>query len=148
LRKLVEGSMGASLATGRRGKFDLAHKADINVTPFVDVMLVLLIIFMVAAPLPTVWLKADMPPPSKAPPPPIRPALITIEHGGKVAFNGQRMTLEQLPRVVRQALGPDPSQQRIMVHASRDVAYKDFMAVMNRLEGEGLTKIALVSENL
>ena len=61
--------MGAKLGGGGGGKFDLGQNSDINVTPFVDVMLVLLIIFMVSIPAATVSIKLDLPPPMKTLPP-------------------------------------------------------------------------------
>src|ERR1700712_5216508 len=76
--------MGAKLGGGGGGKFDLGQNSDINVTPFVDVMLVLLIIFMVAIPAATVSIKLDLPP--AIPPPPgakiEEPTLINIQNGG------------------------------------------------------------------
>ena len=76
--------MGAKLGGGGGGRFDLGQNSDINVTPFVDVMLVLLIIFMVAIPAATVSIKLDLPP--AVPPPPgtktEEPTVINIQNGG------------------------------------------------------------------
>src|SRR5215469_15686907 len=78
--------MAAKLAGGKKGRYELGQNADINVTPFVDVMLVLLIIFMVAAPLATTALKIDLPP-AQAPKNPQdqkKPTFISITRGGVV----------------------------------------------------------------
>src|SRR6185437_5901381 len=85
--------MAAKLGGGGGGRFDLGQNSDINVTPFVDVMLVLLIIFMVAIPAATVSIKLDLPP--AIPPPPgakvEEPVLINIQQGGSV-FIGEKPT--------------------------------------------------------
>src|SRR5690349_23558776 len=91
--------MGAKLGGGGGGRFNLGQNADMNVTPFVDVMLVLLIIFMVSIPAATVSIKLDLPP--AVPPPPgtkvKEPTLINIQQGGRV-FIGQTATdLDRLP---------------------------------------------------
>src|ERR1019366_7165072 len=69
---------------GGKRKFDLGQNADINVTPFVDVMLVLLIIFMVTAPLATVSIKVDIPPATKPPTPTKPPTYISISNDGEL----------------------------------------------------------------
>src|SRR5678816_4053501 len=85
--------MGAKLGGQGGGRFDLGQNSDINVTPFVDVMLVLLIIFMVAIPAATVSIKLDLPP--AIPPPPgtkvKEPVLINLSPGGGVVI-GERAT--------------------------------------------------------
>jgi len=140
--------MGASIAVGRPDRSSLGHKADINVTPFIDVMLVLVIVFMVAAPLPVVWLKADMPPPGKSAPQLLPPVIVSIAKGGKLSLDGKAVALDSLPASVADALGPQRPHGRILVRSDRNVAYADFMAVMNQLESHGLTHIALISEDL
>jgi biopolymer transport protein ExbD len=140
--------MGATLTVGRQGRMALGHKAEINVTPFVDVMLVLVIVFMVAAPLPVVWLKADMPPPGQTTPNQAQPVIVSIARGGRLTLNGHAVGLDALPSSVSEALGPQRRGGRILVRSNRDVAYKDFMAVMNQLESHGLTHVALISEDL
>ena len=139
--------MGAPLAI-RPGQFNAGQNTEINVTPFVDVMLVLVIVFMVMAPLPKVWIKADMPPPGDAARPLLDPVIVSIQHGGKLALNGKAVSLDALPQAVTEALGPQRPKGRVMVRSNRDVAYRDFMAVMNQLQAHGLTHIALISEDL
>src|SRR6201990_2503494 len=90
--------MGAKLGGGGGGRFDLGQNSDINVTPFVDVMLVLLIIFMVAIPAATVSIKLDLPP--AIPPPPgtkvKEPILINIQAAGGVFIGDKPTTLAGL----------------------------------------------------
>ena len=142
--------MGAKLGGGGGGKFDLGQNSDINVTPFVDVMLVLLIIFMVAIPAATVSIKLDLPP--AIPPPPgakvEEPTLINIQNGG--IFIGETpTTLATLPADLARKLNkPDPTQERVYIRANRDVHYGEFMSVMNELQGNGYFQVALINEEL
>jgi biopolymer transport protein ExbD len=153
--------MAAKLAGGGKKKFDLGQNSDINVTPFVDVMLVLLIIFMVTAPLATVSIKLDLPP-AKAPPPSAHdkpPTYISIDNGGNlfVSFaTGPQTTemrpvptLEGLAPVIAQSLGvPDPTDQRVFIRADMHVHYGKFMDVLNQLQHDGYFKIGLISEEV
>src|SRR3546814_19435229 len=98
--------MGAKLGGGGGGRFDLGQSSDINVTPFVDVMLVLLIIFMVAIPAATVSIKLDLPP--AIPPPPgtkvKEPILINLQPGGGLFIGEKKTTLLTLPADLSQTL--------------------------------------------
>ena len=146
--------MGASVGGGKKGKFDLGQNSDINVTPFVDVMLVLLIIFMVAAPLPTVSIKVEIPPP--VPPPPDQPKkdpiFINIQSGGHLFLASQPTDMGRLVQDVSykftQQGSTNPTNERVMIRADRDVPYRTFMDVLNTLQGGGYTKIGLISEDL
>ena len=147
--------MGAKLGGGGGGRFDLGQNSDINVTPFVDVMLVLLIIFMVAIPAATVSIKLDLPP--AIPPPPgtkvKEPVLINLQPGGGVFIGDKATTLDGLPADLSRTLAADdptlPStQQRVYIRADRLVRYGDFMAVMNTLQGNGFYQVALINEEL
>ncbi len=144
--------MGAKVGGGGGGKFDLGQNSDINVTPFVDVMLVLLIIFMVAAPLATVSIKVDLPPATPPPPDqpkPKDPVFINVEQYGKVYIAAKETSLATLLTYVTTALAsPNPTEERIMIRANSYVPYKDFMAVLNTLQGGGFLKIGLISEDL
>jgi biopolymer transport protein ExbD len=147
--------MGAKLGGGGGGKFDLGQNSDINVTPFVDVMLVLLIIFMVAIPAATVSIKLDLPP--AIPPPPgtkvKEPILINIQPGGGVFIGEKGTSLATLPADLSRVLAADdptlpPTQQRVYIRADKQVRYGDFMAVMNTLQGNGFYQVALINEEL
>lgn len=143
--------MGAKLGGGGGGKFDLGQNSDINVTPFVDVMLVLLIIFMVAIPAATVSIKLDLPP--AIPPPPgakiEEPTLINIQQGGKLYIGEAPTSLGTLPADLARILAkPEPTEERVYIRADRTVRYGDFMAVMNTLQGNGYYQVALINEEL
>jgi biopolymer transport protein ExbD len=149
-----EYGMAAKLGGAKGGsKYDLGQNSDINVTPFVDVMLVLLIIFMVAAPLATVAIKIDLPP-AEAPKNPTdkKPTFLSVRRGGQVFVvaqdNTQQTPLENLASVLAGKLGANPQQQTVLLRADRDVRYGEFMAVVNQLQKDGFYKIGLISENL
>ena len=143
--------MAAQLAgPGGAGKFDLKQNAEINVTPFVDVMLVLLIIFMVSAPLATVSIKIDLPP---ATPPkdahPKKPTYISLQKGGHIFIVDSATTLDGLAAGLSRALNvPNPQNEVVLIRADRDVRYADFMAVVNQLQTDGFYKVGLITENL
>jgi biopolymer transport protein ExbD len=147
--------MGAKLGGGGGGRFDLGQNSDINVTPFVDVMLVLLIIFMVAIPAATVSIKLDLPP--AIPPPPgtkvKEPILINIQPGGGVFIGEKGTSLATLPADLSRTLTADdptlpPTQQRVYIRADKQVRYGDFMSVMNVLQGNGFYQVALINEEI
>ena len=125
--------------------------SDMNVTPFVDVMLVLLIIFMVAAPLATVSIRLDLPPAS--PPPPgeelKEPVYISIQDDTSLYVVEQETTLEQLIPTLSSALAvPNPREERVFVRANPDVMYERFMEVMNTLQENGFYKVGLLNEDI
>ena len=137
--------MGATLSA-RSGAWTVPQNADINVTPFVDVMLVLLIIFMVALPVSTVSVKVDLPQAQAAPVTAQPPVVVTLTLAGTVFVGERATTLEALPEATAAALGPNPEAQRVYLRADEGVRYRDLMAVMNRLRARGLEKVALVGE--
>lgn len=143
--------MGAKLGGSGGGKFDLGQNSDINVTPFVDVMLVLLIIFMVAVPAATVSIKLDLPP--AIPPPPgakvEEPTLINIQQGGGLYIGEQPTAINTLTADLARVLNsPNPTEERVYIRADRTVRYGDFMAVMNLLQEGGYYQVALINEEL
>lgn len=144
--------MGAKLGGGGGSRFDLGQNSDINVTPFVDVMLVLLIIFMVAIPAATVSIKLDLPPaippPPNAPKPP-EPTVINIQANGGVYIGEAPTNVDNLASDLARKLNkPDPTKERVYIRADRTVRYGQFMEVMNTLQGNGYFQVALINEEL
>jgi biopolymer transport protein ExbD len=149
--------MAAKLAGGGGGsKFDLGQNSDMNVTPFVDVMLVLLIIFMVVAPIATVSIRLDLPP-AKAPPPSEHqkpPTFISIQDSGQiyVSFGANQIkpsSMDGLASDLAASLAvPNPTNERIFIRADRHVRYRQFMDVINQLQLDGYFKIGLIAEDL
>jgi biopolymer transport protein ExbD len=137
---------------GKKGeKYNLGQNADINVTPFVDVMLVLLIIFMVSIPLATVAIKIDLPPATNENAND-KPTYLSIGQDGAITLvikgNDTKTSLATLGDDVTRALGgADPRSQNVLIRADRTVRYKDFMAVVNQLQTDGYYKVALITEN-
>ncbi|AZO10746.1 MULTISPECIES: TonB system transport protein ExbD [unclassified Mesorhizobium] len=123
---------------------DLEESHEINVTPFIDVILVLLIIFMVAAPLATVDVNVDLPGSTASPAPrPETPLFLTLKSDLTLAIGN-----DSLPRPsFAAALGSKTKgdkQTRIFLRADKTVGYGDLMEVMNLLRAAGYLKIALV----
>jgi biopolymer transport protein ExbD len=143
-----------AFAGTRAGRYSLRQNNEINVTPFVDVMLVLLIIFMVAAPLSTVAIKIDQPLATKEPPPLRPPTYVSISEDGAIFVSQGRSGLKStdlsnLSRDVAASLGvAEPTAERVMVRAGRRVRYGRFMTVINALKKAGYDKIGLINENL
>ena len=142
--------MAAKLSSGGGGKYEEEQNATINVTPFVDVMLVLLIIFMVAAPLASVTVKVVLPP-AVAPPGtnPPKPVYISIQPNGSLFIQDFRTDLATLGDDLRKNLGEkrNPEKERIFIRADKEVLYGDFMGVMNMLQDNGFYSVALVGED-
>ncbi len=143
--------MAAKLAGGPKSKYDLGQNSDINVTPFVDVMLVLLIVFMVAIPVATLAIKVDLPPATTVNTHPKPPTFISVLDGGQLVIvspeRGQQVTsLDQLANGLLTNLGPAARDQSILIRANRTVRYGDFMAVVNQLQADGFYKVSLITE--
>jgi biopolymer transport protein ExbD len=117
---------------------------EINVTPFIDVILVLLIIFMVAAPLSTVDVNVDLPSSTAQPAPrPDKPVFLTVKSDLSLALGDDPVNRENLAAALDAATQND-KEQRIFVRADRKVAYGDVMEMMNLLRAAGYLKIGLV----
>jgi biopolymer transport protein ExbD len=141
--------MAAKLSGGGGGKYHVEQNSDINVTPFVDIMLVLLIIFMVAAPLATVSIEVKLPravaPPAQNPP---KPVFISIQSDGDVFLGDFRSSPEALGDDLRvQIRTRNPEEERIFIRADQQTRYGDFMQVMNALQDNGFYSVALVGED-
>jgi biopolymer transport protein TolR len=135
---------GGSRRAGRRRTY--RPMAEINVTPFVDVMLVLLIVFMVAAPLLTVGVPVDLPK-TGAPnlPGQDEPLVVTIDNAGKVYLNETETTLDTLVAKLI-AITQNNAEARIFVRGDRTIAYGQIMEVMGTVSNAGFKRVALVAE--
>jgi biopolymer transport protein ExbD len=123
---------------------DLAEVHEINVTPFIDVMLVLLIIFMVAAPLATVDVKVDLPASTAQPTrKPDKPVYLSIKADGGMAIGERPVTAATLAAALRAATNNNPDE-RVFVRADKSVTYDVIMGAMNALRAAGYLKVALV----
>jgi biopolymer transport protein TolR len=143
--------MGIALSTGtqrvRRNRGRRSRlMSDINVTPFVDVMLVLLIVFMVTAPLLTVGIPVDLPEtraPALGQDP--EPLAVTIDSGGQIYLQDTLIEIEELvPRL--EAIAQNGYDQRVFVRGDRAVAYGTVAEVMGLLSSAGFNRIGLVNQ--
>jgi len=123
---------------------ELTEVHDINVTPFIDVMLVLLIIFMVAAPLATVDVPVDLPASTVQPQQrPDKPIYLTVKADLSLAIGDDPVTAGSLAAALDAATGSN-KEQRIFLRADRSVPYGAVMQVMNDLRAADYLKVALV----
>ena len=126
------------------GDDDGAELHEINVTPFIDVMLVLLIIFMVAAPLSTVDIAVDLPVSTARPQPrPDKPVFLTIKADLSLALGNNPLPAAELATALDAATSMD-RDKRIFLRADKSVSYGELTRVMNLLRAAGYLKVALV----
>jgi biopolymer transport protein ExbD len=146
--------MAAKLSGGGGGRYSLGQNSEINVTPFVDILLVLLIIFMVAVPMATVAIKVDLPPATdQKQENPKKPIFISIQKSGALYVAEKQTSLDNLQFDLDNAFNAEgqagpKDDQRVMVRADADVTYADFMGVLNALQTAGWYKVGLINEDI
>ena len=120
--------------------------SEINVTPFVDVMLVLLIIFMVTAPLLTVGVQVDLPESAAdSLPDDQEPLTISINSKGKIYIQEHQVTYQKMvPKLL--AIAKNRTDTRIYVRGDKNINYGRVLEIMGTLSGAGFSKVALISE--
>jgi TonB system transport protein ExbD (group 1) len=144
--RLGDTGLGGGTRFGRGGgsNDDLVVTHEINVTPFIDVILVLLIIFMVAAPLATVDVGVELPTSTaEQQPRPDKPVFLTVKADRTITVGEDVTARDALASALGQATSGN-KDERIFLRADKAVSYGDLMEVMNLLRDSGYLKIALV----
>ncbi len=133
-----------SRSAGRASRY--RPMAEINVTPFVDVMLVLLIVFMVTAPLLTVGVPVDLPKTeAKTISDPEEPLVISVNAAGEIYLQDSQIEIENLvPRLV--AITENKPDTRIFVRGDQSISYGQIMEVMGTVNFAGFKRVALIAE--
>jgi biopolymer transport protein ExbD len=142
----------AAKLSGGGGAYAVRQNADINVTPFVDILLVLLIIFMVAVPMAVTSIKIDLPPAQDVASP-HEPVFIAIQTSGALFLAGRPTSLKTLAGDLSARFAADgqagPRQdQQVMISAQADVPYEAFMGVIDQVRLDGWTRIGIINEDL
>ena len=136
------------MEVGQRGSGRRSSLSQINVTPFVDVMLVLLIIFMVTAPMMEQGLDVNLPEVANAPTLSAKkePLVVTVNKGGAVSIGKSQIeSSEKLTAVLIQML-KDREEKEVYLQADRDVNYGKVVEVMAAIKGAGVDKLGMVSQ--
>jgi len=153
--------MAGKVSSGGGGKRGLEVTADPNVIPFIDIMLVLLIIFMIAAPISSVDIEVDMPTskiqPSKRPPRPTWVSISDTNQGIRVFVMNDEVDMANIGQRTYEAVQENSpliahddyevKDQRIYIRADGQIAYRNVVRVMNQLQNSGFTKIGFVAED-
>ena len=140
---MAGGLMGGG-GNGRKGRY--RPMAEINVTPMVDVMLVLLIVFMVTAPLMTTGVNVDLPKTDASPVnSDAKPLSVSIKNNGDIYLGDDAVTLDQLVAKLQAASQNDPTR-RIFVRGDEHIDYGRVMQVMGQITSGGFTKVALLAQ--
>jgi biopolymer transport protein TolR len=138
--------MAFTTNNGSKGRARYRPLAEINVTPLVDVMLVLLIIFMVTAPLMTSGVSVDLPKTNAQPlNSDSEPVTVTIKADGSIFLQDQGVDLGDLVAKL-QSISQNNPERRIFVRGDKDLAYGRIMEVMGTITQGGFTKVALLAE--
>ncbi len=138
-------SMGSAGGRAGRRRRRYTPMSEINVTPFVDVMLVLLIVFMISAPLLTVGVPVDLPQSGAGElTPDNEPLMITVNTDGRIFLQETEVTIDDLVSRLT-ALSDGGLDQRIFVRGDRTASYGAIMAVMGKISGAGFSRIGLLS---
>ncbi|MBU2872190.1 biopolymer transporter ExbD [Colwellia sp. E2M01] len=126
---------------------ELVENHDINVTPFIDVMLVLLIIFMVVAPLATITVPIELPTSNKEASelPPPNPVVVTITKEGSYVMAENTISLENLASEIKQAVAQQ-DEELVYIQADKSINYEQLMTLMNLIRSQGIANIGLVAE--
>lgn len=133
-----------AIKLGGDNSSDLIESSEINVTPFIDVMLVLLIIFMVAAPLATVSVKVNLPASSARPEvQPDKPIYLSIQSDDSLYLGEEPVELERIGETLDGLTGAD-RQQAVFVRGDESVEYRRLMQVMDSLRSAGYLRVGLV----
>ncbi len=138
--------MGPLRTTDSDDEFGASPLSDINVTPMVDVMLVLLIIFMVAAPLMTVGVPVQLP--KTAAPKvaqPKQPVVVTIDQQGQPFLDKEPLAPEAVMPRLRELASADPSQV-VLVRGDKAVAYGRIVEIMGQINAAGFSKVSLIAQ--
>jgi len=127
------------------GDETLSEIHEINVTPFIDVILVLLIIFMIAAPLATVDISVDLPAASAEPAPrPDKQLILTLKSDLSISLDNDTINRAGLAAALDRATGGD-RQERVFLRADKAVSYGELMSLMDELRSAGYLHVALVA---
>ncbi|BCW89565.1 Biopolymer transport protein ExbD [Alphaproteobacteria bacterium SO-S41] len=138
--------MGARVAmSGMPGSYK--ESAEINVVPFIDVMLVLLIIFMVAAPMATTSLQVDVPPASAGVPDPGDPIFLSLEASGVIHLGERVVTAAEIGPALL-ALTKGDTERRVMLRADALVRYGAVTEVINTVSAAGFAKVVMIGEEM